>query len=246
MSYEDNGRDDEHQWPSAFISNQDECERYADALQTFARWAWTVSNSGTHRHNAYHNMAHTHRVVQDSILIYQHETGKAATPELIFAAHMHDYNHSGGTHPDSVNIERALAGVERFRCHPRLSHVNIDTVKTLIECTYFDGTGFPNEPTTVEAMALRDADLMELYSENAVSQLHGLYIEMLKRQPDLTAQQYIDRSYAFLKDATFYTSYGKRVKEEQFESYFMRFRVGYQQQESKVYADYENYIRGIE
>lgn len=205
-----------------FIKSQEAAQVRLDAMRSFTSWAVDVSNSGTHIQNPYHNGRHMMCVLSRAKRIYVAESGEPPTPELIFACMMHDYNHTGGKFPDAVNIERAIAGVRKFQNHPRLACVTIGRVIELIECTYFDGSGFPNEPKTLGQQALRDADLMAIYENDATEQLYGLWNE-LTRTRKLTLDQFIEGNANFLRNAKMYTAYGNDVKDNWLETCLSRF-----------------------
>lgn len=200
-----------------FIASMAEGHAVLEALERFNKWCHAISSSGLHGLNPYHNMRHSGCVVKYAQRIYTYETGNACEPELLLMGWMHDYNHSGGHHSDAVNIERARAGVHKFENHPRMRHVDVGRVIKGIECTYFDGKGFPIDPVTDEEKALRDADLMAIYEKDAVVQLLGLLMEIHVQRPTLSVAEFFEGNATFLRNAKMYTQYGNAVKEQYLE-----------------------------
>lgn len=198
----------------AFVAAQIAAKQYGDALDDFAGFAQNAANTGTHIFNPYHNGRHADCVTQTAIYAYTYEDGARPTPELMFSALFHDYDHSGGYADDEWNVNRATDAVRKFRGHPRLVGVDIQVITSNIMCTYFDGTGFPVEPRTLEQKALRDADLMAIYESDAGAQLYGLFRELRVRRPELELKEFIEGNKNFLIAAPMYTKYGNAVKDK--------------------------------
>lgn len=171
---------------------------------------YKLSTSGYHVHNPYHNLIHCYQVYEACVNLLTLQQLEISD-ELIWASIYHDYNHSGGSEPDTINIQRAIDGVneginEFYSLYPEHPSVNIETIESLIKCTTFIGH-FPTEPTTIEECVIRDADLMTIFAghEIAVLLTKGLYKEIQRNRPELTKEEFVKANYEFLSNAKYYT-----------------------------------------
>ena len=178
-----------------------------------------VVSYGAHMHNPYHDVMHCKKVFQVSkkILAHYNET---PSDELIWAAYFHDYDHTGGRHPDPINIDYAVNGfLKKFesvkKWNPDHDNINIDKVIHLIKLTQFVDGKFPIEPNTLEEQALRDADLSmwTLELDDAVNFTKGLYTEMLIHNKSLTKEEFWAKNIEFLTNAKLYTSYANEYRD---------------------------------
>lgn len=190
-----------------------------------AKEIYRLSSTGTHKENPYHNPTHCWQVFSRCCEIMNHEQ-KEMTVSLTWASLFHDYNHSGGKHLDSHNIERALDGLWRnYRgwcvdnCKEDSDFFNAGhdyaVISELIRVTEYTDGVFVREPYTFEQMAIRDADLMTVFLplEEAAEQTLGLYTEICVGKPTLTRAEFWELNVEFLKNAVWYTSYGKVLAE---------------------------------
>jgi hypothetical protein len=110
----------------------------------------------------YHGAKHIAAVVS---LVYEaarfHNLNERFTKDLVVAAAMHDFNHSGGASSDQQNIKAAIEGLNTIRMdqHNWLS-VDFSHVKQLIEVTEYP---YVRKATTLFEHIMRDADLMMPY-----------------------------------------------------------------------------------
>lgn len=184
-----------------------------------AKIVYNLSTTGYHVHNPYHNLIHCNQVYEAcvNLLTMQH---LEPSDELIWASLYHDYNHSGGSLVDTINVQNAIDGVKKdieefYSTYPDQPPVNIDTIESLIKCTTYIGY-FPNEPKTYEEQVLRDADLMSVFADHGIAVLlmNGLYKEIHNKVPDLTKEKFAEQNYEFLTNAKYYTEHANDLVEQ--------------------------------
>lgn len=173
----------------------------------------SLSKSGSHIINPYHNLYHELGCVYWAHACLVNSAQTAITDDLItvsIAALFHDHNHSGGRHSDQVNVIRALRFVNR-RLRSIFSPVRVESVGAIIRCTEFTDGKFPCEPKTLAQQCMRDADLMSIYSPEGRQLLIGLAHEL---NVDLVVEErkFLDGNTRFLNSATMYTEYGEYMK----------------------------------
>lgn len=177
----------------------------------------TLAWKGTHLNNPYHNLKHCTDVYNwcEKILEFEHAT---MSVELKFASLLHDYNHSGGYFDDNYNIPEAIRHICEGPIKDAIDNSGADasTIVKLIHVTRFVDGGFPDEPQTLEEMAIRDADLMTSFLplEEAIEALNGLHTEFLIHFPDMTKEHFWKGNVKFMQNAKFYTLYGNIMKEQ--------------------------------
>lgn len=134
----------------------------------------------------YHNVRHMLHVFWESYDgAVQMGLDKRQMRNLLIAALMHDYNHTGVKNDDSVNIQRALEALSMNLLPEDLPYM--DEISTMIKCTKFPYDG---QEYTQDQLILRDADKSQTFSLAWVQAiLYGLgkelnmsYEEMLKLQ----------------------------------------------------------------
>jgi hypothetical protein len=126
--------------------------------------------------------------------------------DLCIAALMHDYGHLGQPGDDQVNIDRALAALDRLildEDRPR-----IENIRQYILATKFPYT---NEKFSDNHLLLRDADQSQTFSVAWIhSTLHGLGKEL-----GLTYEQMLRLQRPYLEKLKFCTLWGKNKFEPQ-------------------------------
>lgn len=123
--------------------------------------------------------------------------------ELILAGLFHDYGHSLGKQPDSINVQKAVAGFLAFNRMYPLAPEQADTVARLIFCTEYP---YKVDPNGHLEQALRDADL----SMSRIDRQHwfpGLCNEMGMENTDATWVKNLE----FLQAQTYHTPIAKDV-----------------------------------
>lgn len=134
----------------------------------------------------YHNVRHMLHVFWESYDgAVQMGLDKRQMRNLLIAALMHDYNHTGVKNDDSVNIQRALNSLEENILPEDRDHLH--QISTMIKCTKYP---YDDLVYTTDQLILRDADKSQTFSLAWVQAiLYGLgkelnmsYEEMLKLQ----------------------------------------------------------------
>mgnify|MGYP003504971023 CR=1 FL=1 len=156
-----------------------------EELKWFFNWYLQHNNSLT---LPYHNLNHTLEMMQLVIDIVQKSRdgkyGIVLTDQdmfiLLLSAMFHDYNHSGGRHNDSVNIDNAKIGL-KTAIQSRYTW-NEDTEKLYNECSkVISATEYPYKINTLEPkqLILRELDiLVVLYDDFLTQSVFGLAEEM--------------------------------------------------------------------
>ncbi|QRE00072.1 hypothetical protein [Burkholderia phage BCSR5] len=183
-----------------------------------------MMDQGVHCANPYHNVGHMMLVAFHAISAFMHgpkeQFSLRTSNNLMVAALMHDFNHSGGVTSDERNIDSAVTFVReympRYLTNSARSDYDVETVVDLIKCTWFDGKQFPVEPVTYSQKCLRDADLMMLYTPAGRQVLIGLYEEMNRKRMDCATveqlQAFVDGVYTFQVTAELFTEYARDMR----------------------------------
>ena len=178
-------------------------------LKNYYKWYLTYCNSLC---VPYHNLNHTLGMMYHILCIYnesqkkEHEYGFRLTEQdlyiLMTSALFHDYNHSAGVHPDSVNVATAKAGLNRCL---REFLVADETTESLIKiCEQnIDATQFPyvikDEDLNLYQRILRECDLLvSLYDDYFTHAVMGLYYEM---KPQTELIDFVASNMQFLNDS---------------------------------------------
>jgi hypothetical protein len=166
---------------------------------------WVVKNNPA-RDLPYHNLFHAQCMIENCYDGAQyHNLPYSDTKLLLFAALFHDFDHSGGLHPDSTNIKRALRGIYIYtREQPA------PIIKACVCCTEYP---FVVEPFTIEQRIIRDADLMQFRYPNWKEMIEvRLKQEMeVKFEKPITPEEMFDGNQNFWRAAKFYTEWGKKT-----------------------------------
>lgn len=181
--------------------------------------------------NPYHNIDHAIHVASCCRMLmnlYEVTVDDGAN-ELWFAAFMHDARHSGGSAPDSINVQRAISAADVVASHTHRVRLRRPMVSRLIQVTEFDAKSrtFVHEPITMCEKIIRDADLLGFTSPNWPKMLAGLFREMYGDQPssdDATmvsnAERMLRLNTEFLSSCTFYTDFARKAFTEYSEEVF--------------------------
>lgn len=154
----------------------------------------------------YHNLDHCLTVVKwcgrlASITNLPEEEEKA----LVLAALFHDFNHSAGQEEDSINIARALVGLNRF-CD--IHHVDEKIRDLAIENIRVTQFPFVFEPATLAQKIIRDADILQSLEPNRVEVLvDGLRKEIeVKLKRKISRSEFCENQVSFLEGIKLYTT----------------------------------------
>jgi hypothetical protein len=137
----------------------------------------------------YHSIYHGICVALNAYEGAQHEKlSNSQTKSLVLASIFHDYDHSGGTLPDTGNIIRAIRGLTEAAYHDKTFGMEL-TIEEFTQTIQILGiTKYPYEKTPESLMEkiIRDADLMQAYENDLVvlkNQYDGLHIEIERSVP---------------------------------------------------------------
>lgn len=151
----------------------------------------------------YHNLNHTHEVVENAKLIAKHEDFTShETNILLTAAWFHDTGYIktyNGHEKESIKI--ATDFLEKKKLNPD----DIDLIAKCIKATIYT-----HKPTNKIENAMRDADFMHLGKEN-----YPEYAELIRKEwndagvRSIKKGEFEEESIKMLLDHTFYTDYGR-------------------------------------
>ncbi len=157
--------------------------------------------------NDYHNFRHMFHVMwacYQGCLYHQDELSPGQIRNILIAAIFHDFNHSGRTGDDDLEIERAL---RRLRMYIHDSdRASLSGIEGMIRATQF-----PYQVMDVElplgALILRDADMSQTFSVAWFQQvILGLGEEMGMGHEQMLAMQ-----PGFIRSVKFLTAWGKET-----------------------------------
>lgn len=126
-----------------------------------------VINSNDAQHNPYHNTDHLLFVAQKCYEggLY-HQLDDNQIDALIVAALFHDFNHSGGEHPDWYNVKVAVNSFRDFFMDGKYHDGEFyDDVIDIIRGTEYPYVT-PKDILTIRQKIIRDADLMQATADN--------------------------------------------------------------------------------
>jgi HD superfamily phosphodiesterase len=152
---------------------------------------------------AYHNFYHTLCVVKNAldIMVYEGFT-KDQERMVLLACLFHDFNHSQGKLSDDKNVEIAIDSFLKYS--KETEEINNEIVN-IIKATQYPYI-IPDEELNIYQKIIRDADLMQIFSDNYFQQniISLGTIEMNKSLEDS-----IDLSLNFYKNLKFHTNFAK-------------------------------------
>jgi hypothetical protein len=120
-----------------------------------------VFRHATNLNNPYHNFRHTCHVLwlcYQACIFYSNTLSRKEMRDLLIASLFHDFNHTGKSGPDSVNIARAVAGVRRYITNE--DSPELDNIISLIGATEYPHTSH-RSTLSLPSQILRDADLAQ-------------------------------------------------------------------------------------
>ena len=155
-----------------------------------AHYFRVIFRNATNLQTYYHNFRHMFHIFWlgfQAAIFYGDRESKRTWRNMLIGGLFHDYNHTGKYGPDSVNIERAIAGLEEHildEDRPYLSEI----------CGYIRATEFPytidGSVLTLPAQILRDADKSQAMDSSWIQQvIFGLAGEWEKRPIDILRMQ---------------------------------------------------------
>ncbi len=168
----------------------------------------------------YHNHYHARCIGLNSLEGYAHTTPQPQSSEiriLLAAALFHDYNHSGGQFPDSVNIHQAVAGLnEANQATSALSTQEFNEAAACIQSTQYPHI---YKPQSFLQAILCDADYMQPFEEDLESLRHqflGLkqeldYSKLLysPESPVLSIEEFVAKLCEFYRSHSWHTEWAQ-------------------------------------
>lgn len=166
-------------------------------------WKWILENS-TSLMLPYHNLRHTMEMIDLILSIYEKsrkdtEYGFEVSDKdlyvLLVSAMFHDFSHSGGVHPDSVNIDTAIGGMER--CLRNYLNNDRETEAIIHECAeIIKATQYPyvidDKDLSIRQRIIRECDvLVAFYDDMTIQTIVGLMTEMRQTSYSDFVQKYM-------------------------------------------------------
>ncbi len=170
--------------------------RYDGDMVHYYKEVMKAPNANAPYHNVRH-MLHIFWETYDGCV--QMGLGKREMRNLLIAAMMHDYNHTGIKNDDQVNLDRAIRGLDAIALKQDREHL-LDIRQAIMATKYPYGP----ESYTPNQLILRDADQSQTFSAVWVhSILYGLGSEM-----EMTFEQMLHLQKPFLEGLKFHTPWG--------------------------------------
>ena len=174
---------------------------YKGDLAHYFRVLWHSPNILHPYHNLRH-MLHVTWATYQGAMYYKDQLSDEQIRALLIAAMFHDYNHTGTTGNDSVNIQMAINGM---RTHA------LPMDRNLIEesCKYIRATQFPhlNENFDLPSLILRDVDVAYTLSDVWIQLVNfGLNQEL-----GMSPEQMLKGQESFLSNMKFHTEWGEKT-----------------------------------
>lgn len=139
---------------------------------------------------------------------------------LHLAALFHDVNHSGGKLKDSENIENAITAFMVFAGKNLGDHGLVHEVIKLISVTEFPYVK-PNSNINKFDMIIRDADMMQQFEYNWISQT----TLGLAEESNVGIKEFIKKQRHFLESIIFLTNTAKEFKKDNWKRIMNEFRI---------------------
>lgn len=134
---------------------------------------------------------------------------------------LHDYDHTGGRSPDSVNIQRALIG---FRGFLEFTKFDLDEEFTTSVTACIQVTEFPftKQPIGLLEQVMRDADILyATLSGDPEVIMEGLRKEVsVARGSEMSYSEMLEGQAKFKDTVTMFTVEGRRLYEPNKDIYF--------------------------
>lgn len=209
-----------HPLRSNQIVKQVQFNRLLEQLRVTWIWQWVLENNPGGR-NPYHGNAHMQYVALAAAQLYQMECvpeggyDETSLAEIVVAALLHDYGHSGGELDDEKNIEIAIdSGLDEMyeTLDNQFGKGFTERVASHIRCTQYP---FVYEPENRVQQCLRDADAMQSFEPDGVSIImEGLRAEMqVSRKQPISRKDMAEGQIKFLEGVVYFTDTAKQLHE---------------------------------
>ena len=176
--------------------------KYDGNLLPYFKLIWNAPNVNMPYHNLRH-MLHVMWATYNGGLYY--DIDPRTLRNMLIAALMHDYNHTGRTGDDTINIEFAIRGFEENMLLEDVPYMN--DIIFLIRATQFPHTEIEY---SLPAFILRDADVAYTLND---SWIHIVNIG-LSQELNITAEKMLKFQETFLSGMKLYTEWGKKEYSE--------------------------------
>lgn len=167
----------------------------------------TLFNFAHNLTNPYHNFRHICHVLwlcHQACAYYRNDLSLRERRNLLIAAIFHDFDHTGTTGPDRVNIDRALIALDRHVASEDVEHRN--DIERLIIATEYPYV-VPSENLDLMVQILRDADLSQAFSVAWIQQVvFGLAQEWKMSPIDVLKKQKL-----FLRNLRYHTKWAQTL-----------------------------------
>ena len=176
--------------------------KYDGNLLPYFKLIWNATNVNMPYHNLRH-MLHVMWATYNGALYY--DIDPRTLRNMLIAALMHDYNHTGRTGDDTINIELAIRGFEENMLLEDVPYMN--DIIFLIRATQF-----PHKEIeySLPAFILRDADVAYTLND---SWIHIVNIG-LSQELNITAEKMLKFQETFLSGMKLYSEWGKKEYSE--------------------------------
>lgn len=160
---------------------------YLGNLSHYFRAVFFNAPNVNHPYHNFRHMCHVLYLCYDACVFYADVLTSREMRNLLIAALFHDFDHTGVTGDDSVNIERAVEGLRAHISDDDLIHFN--EIAYLIRCTEFPYK-LPSDKISLSGQIIRDADLSQNFSVAWIQQVvFGLAREWGKDPIDVLKMQ---------------------------------------------------------
>lgn len=155
----------------------------------------------------YHNNDHCYNVAVDAFDLGKEYIGSGKVSlrmlqHILVAGLFHDYDHTGYSHPDKLNIDNAVMFIRSQTAIFSSLKLNTDRLIRLVKSTQNPARLHPEY--NFEEQIMRDADLLGwCHEQNHEKFLHGLSIEF-------EAPVTVESTKQFFRNTYFYTEAAKR------------------------------------
>ena len=141
---------------------------YLGDLKHYFRAVFFNAPNVNHPYHNFRHMVHVLYLCYDACVFYADKLTPRQMRNLLIAALFHDFDHTGVSGDDAVNIERAVEGLRAHISDEDLAHFN--EIAYLIRCTEFPYKR-PSDKISLLGQIIRDADLSQNFSVAWIQQV---------------------------------------------------------------------------
>lgn len=175
---------------------------YSGDLKHYFKAIWGSTNVNLPYHNIRH-MLHVMWSAYNGLKFYEDRFDKDTRRCVLIAALFHDFNHTGKTGNDDVNIEIALRGIEHNILPEDMKYLT--KIKSYISATRFPHFDIEFNVQNLPMFLLRDADVSYTLSDVWIQTVgFGLNYEL-----GLTSEQILRGQEQFLNSVELFTDWAR-------------------------------------